>query len=75
MAWGPQHGEGQPDKWTPAWPWNETTRLSGRITYFNGFDAASPINICEQWTPGFIVPSNFGDTARFFNCDLFKANI
>jgi hypothetical protein len=36
LQWGPQHGEVQPDKWTPDWPWNETTRLSGRITYFNG---------------------------------------
>jgi hypothetical protein len=33
------------------------------------------MNFCQQWTPGFLVPSAFGDTARFINCDLFKNNI
>ena len=74
LSWAAEHGITQPPKWEPGWPFGETTKLSGAITYFNGFEDGPPIRICKEWLPAYVV-TNFGNTAEFADCQEFKTKI
>lgn len=55
LPWAAEHGITQPLKWGPGWPFSETTKISGEITYFNGFEDGQPIRICKEWLPAYVV--------------------
>jgi hypothetical protein len=74
LPWAAQHGITQPLKWQPGWPFGETTKISGEITYFNGFENGQPIRICREWLPAYVV-TNFGNTPEFVDCQEFKTKI